>query len=203
MKGLATWAAVVIMLGASGFVVLRWYRLLSDPMDIETQLRLEGSSAPSLDGITDPAEMARAERGKYIVGLSGCDGCHHTPSRHGPVSGMYMAGGTKFRADGLTVVTKNLTPDAATGLGNVSDEDVLRALRSGVARDGRIMFHRMMPWAAYSNWTEEDRRAVLTYIRHLKPIPHRIPDAVQNAASTGERTHEEYFGADYGVAATP
>jgi len=200
MKRFAIWTAVAVMVAASGFVGRRWYRLMSDPLDPETQIRLEGSSTPSLTDVTYPAERARAERGKYIVGLSGCDGCHHTPSRDGPVSGMYMAGGTKFRvADGTTVVARNLTPDAATGLGNVADEDVLRALRSGVARDGRMMFHRVMPWASYSNWTEEDRRAVVTYLRHLKPIPHRIPDPVQGAPFTDKHTHEEYFGTDYGA----
>ena len=204
MKRLATWVAVAIMLGASGFLGLRYYRLMSDSTPPETYIRLEHKAEQSLAAITDPAERARAERGKYIVGLSGCDGCHHTPSRHGPAPGMYMAGGVKFLvADGTTVVTSNLTPDAATGLGNVSDEDVLRVLRSGVARDGHIIFHRAMPWASYSNWTEEDRRAVLTYLRHLTPIPHRIPAPLPSADSTAEHTHEEYFGADYGEAATP
>jgi hypothetical protein len=115
-----------------------------------------------------------------------------------------MAGGVKFLvADGTTVVTSNLTPDVATGLGNVADEDVLRVLRSGVARDGHTIFHRAMPWASYANWTEEDRRAVLTYLRHLTPISHRIPPPLPSASSTAEHTHEEYFGADYGAAATP
>jgi hypothetical protein len=203
MKRVAACLAVVFVLGASGYVGLRYYRLMFESLTPETLIRLDGSSAPSLAGIVDPAERARAERGKYIVGLSGCDGCHHTPGPNGPLFGMYMAGGAKFVGAEGAAVARNLTPDAATGLGNVSDEDVLRALRSGVARDGRIMFHRAMPWSVYANWTEEDLRAVLTYMRHLKPIPHRTPDLIRSERAGDEHVSEEYFGADYGASAMP
>ena len=191
-----------IVLAAGGSFAARYYRLLHDTTPPEVYIRTEAAPPPA--DVDDPAELARAERGRYIVEISGCDGCHHTPSPQGPVSGMFLAGGGKYLlADDTTVVAGNLTSDA-TGLGQVADEDVLRVLRSGVARDGRIVFHRSMPWAAYSNWTEEDRRAVLTYLRHLPPVAHRIPDPRPSAAFMDTAAVEEsYFNQDYGAAATP
>jgi hypothetical protein len=203
MKRIMLGAAVLLVVAAGGVVAFRYQRLLHDDTPPEVYIRSE--AAPTLGDIGDPAERARAERGRYIVEISGCDGCHHTPGPQGPSSGMYLAGGGKFvLADGSSVVASNLTSDAATGLGNVADEDVLRVLRSGVARDGRIIPQRAMPWAVYSNWTEEDRRAVLTYLRHLPPVAHRIPAPLADTALTDAGAQQEdYFGRDYGAPAAP
>lgn len=194
---------VLLVLAAGGSLAYRYSRLLHDDTPPDVYIRAE--AAPALTGISDPAELARAERGRYIIETSGCDGCHHTPSPDGPVPGMYLAGGGQYLlADDTTVVARNLTSDAATGLGQLSDGDVLRVLRSGVARDGRIVFHRAMPWTAYSNWTEEDRRAVLAYLRHLPPVPHRIPDPLASAVFMDPNAVEEsYFNTDHGAATLP
>jgi len=32
-----------------------------------------------------------------------------------------------------------------------------------------------MPWDLTSNWSEEDRRAMLSYLRALPPVPGRMP----------------------------
>jgi hypothetical protein len=33
----------------------------------------------------------------------------------------------------------------------------------------------MMPWDLTSSWSEEDRRAMLAYLRALPPVPGRLP----------------------------
>lgn len=33
-----------------------------------------------------------------------------------------------------------------------------------------------MPWTELSKWAEEDRRAVVVFLRQLTPIRHSIPD---------------------------
>ena len=32
-----------------------------------------------------------------------------------------------------------------------------------------------MPWGSYTNWTEEDRHAVVVYLRNINAVAHRIP----------------------------
>ena len=66
----------------------------------------------------------------------------------------------KFHTPKGTFVSRNLTPDKTTGLGRRSDDEVKRVLRSGVIPDGRVTSYRLMPWGAFSNWTDEDRHAV-------------------------------------------
>jgi hypothetical protein len=41
-----------------------------------------------------------------------------------------------------------------------------------------------MPWAWFSNWTEEDRRAVLTYLRQVPAVAHKIPAPTEAASVT-------------------
>jgi hypothetical protein len=41
-----------------------------------------------------------------------------------------------------------------------------------------------MPWAWFSNWTEEDRVAVLTYLRQIPAVSHKIPPPVTEAPMT-------------------
>jgi hypothetical protein len=54
-----------------------------------------------------------------------------------------------------------------------ADASVLRALTVGLAGDGRPMHWRAMPWDILSNWSEEDRRALVAYLRTLPPVPGR------------------------------
>lgn len=154
---------------------------------------------PTLDHITDPAERALAERGKYLVTIGDCTGCHTPLGPEGPNWDEYLAGGNKFEFRGYgTFFTRNLTPDKETGLARRSDEEVKRVLRSGLLPEGRVVHSRDMPWADYSNWTEEDRHAVLVYLRHLKPIFHRIPDPETTEASQDPDANETYYGSDFG-----
>src|SRR5262249_61145686 len=117
---------------------------------------------------------ALAERGRYIVMTVGCVGCHAPPGPTGPDFSRYMGGGLKTAyKDHGTYVSANLTSDKQYGLGRRTDEDVLRVLRSGVSADGgRQIWYRDMPWAWFSNWAEEGRRAV---VADLRQIPPRAP----------------------------
>jgi hypothetical protein len=147
---------------------------------------IAAADAVKLDAITDPKTRALAERGKYIVVSMGCVDCHAPPSAAGPDFSRYMAGGgkTAIRGHG-TFVSANLTSDREYGLGRRTDEDVLRVLRSGVSADGgRQLWYRDMPWAWFANWTEEDRVAVLTYLRQIPAIAHRIPPPSTEAVMT-------------------
>jgi hypothetical protein len=156
--------------------------------------------AVSLDGIKDPVQRAIAERGRYIVTVSGCGDCHNTPGPQGPDPSMYLAGGGKFGFKGAGVaVSRNLTPDPGTGLGNVKDDEIKRVLRNGVFHDGRMVHHRQMPWNAFANWTEEDRHAVVTYLRLIKPIKHKIPDPDRAATLDDKDATGDFFNTDGGT----
>jgi hypothetical protein len=120
----------------------------------------------------------------------------------GPKWEQYLSGGSlaSFKGHG-TYVSANLTPDPQTGLARRSNDEVKRVLRSGVAADGgRLMWYRDMPWAWFSNWTEEDRHAVLVYLRNVKAVRDRIPPpADQDPVFVDPAAIEQTSGRDWGM----
>ncbi len=200
MKKILKWVGIV--LGTLAIVAFLGFLYFIPPFTLippEEFSNPVGAAGPSLDGIADPVERAIAERGKYIVIRHDCAGCHTPVGDEGPDWNKHLAGGFKgvFRGYG-TFVSRNLTPDKETGLGRRTDDQVKRVLRSGLLPEGRVAHFRDMPWAVYSNWTEEDRYAVLVYLRHLKPVFHRIPEADTTTVSDDPAAFETFYGADAG-----
>jgi len=121
---------------------------------------------------------ARLERGRYLVhNVMGCVECH-TPSQVkndvnvavGPLgSGSVMIDQGKMR-----VVAPNITPDRETGIGNWSDDEIARAIREGVSKDGHALFP-MMPYQEFRNVSDEDIASVVVYIRTLPPVHTSLP----------------------------
>ena len=200
MKKILKWAGIVIgVLAIAGFLGFLYFIPPFTLIPPEEFIRPTLAAGPSLDGIVDPAERALAERGKYLVIAVDCSGCHTPFGDEGPNWNEYLAGGNKtiFRGEG-SYVTQNLTPDKETGLARRSDEEVQRVLRSGLLSEGRIALYRDMPWPATANWTEEDRHAVAVYLRHLKPVIHKIPDPNPHEASPDPGAIESIYGTDFG-----
>jgi mono/diheme cytochrome c family protein len=167
----------------------------------ETFGKALADAAPAVTDIADPAQRAIAARGRYIVMTSGCIGCHATNGSQGPDLTKYLAGGAlKIQTPEGTYVSRNLTPDPETGIGRRTDDEVKRVLRSGTFIDGHVVPGTAMPWSVFSNWSEEDRHAVVVYLRHLKPIAHRIPGPVAgNAITIPGALEQDYAGKDYGI----
>lgn len=186
MKRILKWAlAVVVVLAAAGFIAFLYFTPPLMQLPPEEFIQQAGGAPPPVSGISDPAQRAIAERGRYLVMTSDCGGCHTTQGAQGPDPAYYVAGGMTFvtRTHG-TVVSRNLTPDNDTGLGAKSPDDVKRVLRSGVFPDGRGAPPHAMPWPGTSNWSDEDLHAVVTYLRSLKPIRHAIPAPAPGRADT-------------------
>jgi cytochrome c553 len=188
MKRILKWAAlVVLVLAACGFVAFLYVIPPLTSTAPEEYINAEAAMPPPLDGIADPAVRALAERGRYVVLTTECTGCHITPGPKGPTPDMYLAGGRSFLTNAHgTVVSRNLTPDRETGLGGRSDADIERVLRSGRFADGRSISHMSMPWAQYSNWSDEDLHAVVVYLRHIKPVRPAIPPPAPGRADAIE-----------------
>jgi hypothetical protein len=160
-----------------------------------------GEAAPGVSDIADPAERAIAARGRYIVVTTGCIGCHAMNGPQGPDLTKYLAGASlKIVTAHGTYVSRNLTPDKETGLARRTDEEVNRVLRSGVFPDGHVVPTTAMPWGVFSNWTDEDRHAVVVYLRHIKPVKHQTPEPVPgNGLTIPGAVEQDYGFKEYGV----
>ena len=68
----------------------------------------------------------------------------------------------------------NLTPDKETGIGSWTEEQIIRGIY-GVRPDGRTLLHPM-PWPYYAGKIADgDLKAILTYLRSLKPVKNKVP----------------------------
>ena len=203
MKKFLKWAAVIVGVIAVGGFLVFLYNIPPFFMDsFRDQIRADTESAPpSVDGIADPATRAIAARGREIVRRTGCMGCHATNGPQGPDFTKYLAGGSaRIVSEHGTYVSRNLTPDPETGLARRTDEEVKRVLQSGTFPDGHVVPYTTMLWANFSQWTEEDRHAVVVYLRNLPKVRHKIPDPVLEPAAIPPGTIEGFQGfKDYGI----
>jgi mono/diheme cytochrome c family protein len=122
----------------------------------------------------------RLERGQYLVGtVSACLICHspHDWSKHDlPTPPGQTAAGEVFPLTGLpgALTVPNLTPDPETGLGRWSDDQIGRAIREGVDRDGHTLFP-LMPYEHYRHLSDEDLASMVVYLRSLAPVRASLP----------------------------
>ena len=123
-----------------------------------------------------PPHGVTAEYGRYIsqhVAL--CADCH-TPRggiRAAPDRSRLFAGMTDPPA-GFPASPSNLTPDSATGIGEWSEQEFLRTLRTGVNPRGDSL-HRFMPWREVRRMSDTDLRAIYLYLRSVPPIRNEVP----------------------------
>ncbi|MEZ5923302.1 MAG: cytochrome c [Hyphomicrobiaceae bacterium] len=119
----------------------------------------------------------KVERGKYLVNIGGCFDCHTPGYFFGkPDMGRYLGGSeVGFEIPGMGVFyAPNLTPDAETGLGSWTDEQIIAAFQTGVRPDGRQLAP-IMPWQALAKLTKEDAEAIAAYLKSLPAVSNKVP----------------------------
>lgn len=160
--GVAAGVVVVLVLGVYLYIQLTYQRdYASMPM-------------PSITASKDPAVIAR---GAYVAhAIAHCSACHgngeSTNAKVLPPNLDDLRGGYVLKAGPFgTFYPVNLTPDA-TGIGKLSDPQIARAIRHGVAADGR--FAPLMA-IAVGPMSDEDLVAVVSYLRSLPPVKNTTP----------------------------
>jgi len=127
---------------------------------------LPPSWGPPAGRVEMPPKDDKLAYGKYLAGpLARCLDCHTGPSRPGEPARL-GAGGKEFHGPWGVSVSADLTP---SGLGDWSDAEIERAIRTGVSRDGRKLFPPM-PFAAYRTMAADDMAALLAYLRSLPAV---------------------------------
>jgi len=126
------------------------------------------AAAQSQDGGKD-----LVTRGQYIFSVAGGCACHTIPK------GTPLAGAREFPIPMAKIYSTNLTADRETGLGGWSDQQVHDALVKGINPKGERLIPAM-PYEAYSGMAEEDLKALIAYLRTLKPVrkENRRPPAL-------------------------
>ncbi|MCG6922642.1 MAG: cytochrome c [Acidobacteria bacterium] len=157
---------VIVAVGAAVQAVVGWRAVLFGP------------KARALTERTFEATPERLERGDYLVNaVHGCVACHSERDWDAPGAPVKArpGAGTDWAFHGLPwLVASNITPDPETGIGNVSDDALARAIREGIGFDGRALFP-IMPWPEYRRIPDEDLGAIIVYLRSLDPVRNELP----------------------------
>ncbi len=108
--------------------------------------------------------------------LTACGDCHTPGALLGKpeVNMVYSGGNVGLRIATLgTFFPPNLTNDDATGLGKWSEDDIDKAVWTGVRLDGR-QIAPVMPYGSYAKLTDEDAHAIAVYLKSLAPISNKV-----------------------------
>lgn len=130
-----------------------------------------------LAGMPSVAAQDTAGRGAYLAAIMDCGGCHTPGAFFGKPDSARPLGGSEvgFEIPGLGIFNPpNLSPHPETGLGKWSETDIIKAVRTGVRPDGRQLAPAM-PWQSYAKLTDADAKALVTYLKSLKPVDNRVP----------------------------
>ena len=144
--------------------------------------------------------------GDYLVNAIGCDDCH-TPKKMGPQgpeldldyrfaghlanrplgkpdTSVLKTGWLLFSYD-LTAMlgpwgisyAANISSDA-TGIGNWSEEQFIKALRHGKLKglDESRPLLPPMPWQNFAKLKDQDIKAIFAYLKSTKPVENRVPE---------------------------
>ena len=127
------------------------------------------------------ATEARLARGQYLVeGPAHCFHCHTEHDLSGPeplypiIQAKKGAGWTMPIPELNYLAARNITPDPETGLGNWTDDEIARAIREGVRKDGTALFP-VMPYMDYAKMDDEDVKSIVVYLRTIPPVKNTVP----------------------------
>lgn len=121
------------------------------------------------------------ERGKYLANhVAVCMDCHSTrdwSKYSGPLTeGTLGKGGEAFTKDfGFPgeYYSKNITPH---NLKDWTDGELYRLITTGVTKSGKPIFP-VMPYLSYGKMDSNDIKAIIAYIRTLKPVESTVPES--------------------------
>jgi hypothetical protein len=169
-----------------------------DPGSADSGLRVDVRVEQALV-VAPLASTPEIERGRYLVTISACALCHSPIDVLGrPVAELALAGGLEIVDPRCgSVFSRNLTPDRATGLGDWTDDQIARAIRAGVSRDGDLLCTAVMPSQAYASFSDHDIQAIVAYLRAIPTKVHAIPPS---QPPTGEELPaQQFFAGDAGT----
>jgi len=134
------------------------------------RIKLPPSYGPEVKSVRAPSRQDQVKYGEYLAGpLGHCMDCHTPWVKGVPDMSKAGAGGNPFRGPWGVAVARNLTPHE-TGLKDWTDAEIERAVRHGVRKDGTPL-KPPMAYDWYRNISDADMRALIAYLRSLRPLP--------------------------------
>ncbi len=133
---------------------------------VASSIRLNKGYQVAAESIAIPSDAASIARGRHLATSIGqCVDCH----------GDNLAGREFLNAPGVVRASSVNLTSGAGGIGRMfSDIDWVRALRHGVAPDGKPLL--IMPAQGFNALSPDDLGALIAYVKSV-PAVDNIPDA--------------------------
>jgi hypothetical protein len=169
-------------------------------------------AAPAAPPAARSAGVGPAARGKYLVTAMGCNDCHTPwvmgangpepdmsrmlsghpssmtlpppPAPNGPWIASFTGTNTGWAGPWGISYTRNLTPDAETGLGAWTEQQFVETIRNGRTQGRGRQLLPPMPWPMYRNLNDADLKAIFAYLKTIPAISNKVPDPVIAPAPT-------------------
>lgn len=125
-----------------------------------SESKLSAKLPVSNEAITIPTDSASIARGAHLAGpIAKCTDCH----------GPDLGGATLVENGAMgRWSSPNLTRGKGGIIGTLKDEDIVRAVRHGIAPDGRKL--KFMPAANYNYFSAEDLGAIIAYVKSVPAV---------------------------------
>ncbi|HNO94936.1 MAG TPA: cytochrome c [Anaerolineales bacterium] len=108
--------------------------------------------------VTAPEAGPTAEYGEYMVNTNDCRVCHGPDLNGGP-----------FPDPTVTKISPNLTPGGEVAFW--SEEDFIKAIRTGITPSGHQLDPEFMPWKDYGKFYDDELKAIYAYLKTVPSLP--------------------------------
>lgn len=122
-----------------------------------------GLLVPVANAESKVSQLSALDRGLYIFEVAGCRECH-TES-----GGPLLAGGRPLKTPFGIFYSPNITSHPIRGIGLWQPQDLRRALRHGVAPDGRD-YYPAFPFTSYTLMKDTDIYDLWVYLRSVPAV---------------------------------
>jgi mono/diheme cytochrome c family protein len=149
-----TLGTLVVLVGAGAAGLYAW-----------TNKELEATVADPTHAFVAPTDSASIARGEHVTkALAKCADCHGAD-----YGGFVMLDNGPIGR----LVAPNITSGSGSAVANWTDADFERAIRHGVAKDGRRLI--IMPSHEYKLLSDEDVGVIIAYLRTVAPVDRELP----------------------------
>ena len=141
---------------------------------------------------TANAQSDLVKRGDYLVNtIMTCGNCHTPKGPPAVIAGKDFSGGLSWDEPPFKVTASNITQDKDTGIGAWSDADIEKVLRTGIRPNGTPIA-MVMPTNFYEIISVRDMKAIVAYLRTIKPVANKVPDPIYKMP----QVHHAFPGAE-------
>lgn len=155
---------------ASVIVYLRSLKPIRNLLPQTKLAKYPDPPTPIMEAVPQPDLSTAVARGRYLVRVGGCLGCH--TAFFSPLSPGYFGGGDPIQRGKEKAFSANLTNDPSGILSYYDEGLFLQALRTGQVKARKLS--AVMPWIAVANMTDDDLKSIFAYLKTRRPVQHIV-----------------------------